>query len=166
MAAALVTNGDIPAPATGRVASIYSEVQASRIDHALPLPTVLRNPFKIVEGPPSSVAGNPDEIAKLFPQLFSQPSSLVVPSDFDSNDSQKKLKIGVVLSGGQAPRGHNVISGIFDYLQERAKGSVLYDFRGGPAGIMKDKYVELTPEYIYPYRNQWRSMIMCKDSCF
>ena len=54
-----------------------------------------------------------DEIAKLFPQLFGQPSALVVPSDSDSNDSQKKLKIGVVLSGGQAPGGHNVISGIF-----------------------------------------------------
>lgn len=101
--------------------------------------------------------------------------------------TQKKLKIGVVLSGGQAPGGHNVISGIFgnalvfesdsvkrafllllllllrfnffssivlDYLQERAPGSTLYGFKGGPAGIMKCKYVELTSEYIYPYRNQ------------
>ncbi|KAJ7946344.1 Pyrophosphate--fructose 6-phosphate 1-phosphotransferase subunit beta [Quillaja saponaria] len=66
----------------------------------------------------------------------------------------QKLKIGVVLSGGQAPGGHNVISGIFDYLQDRAKGSILYGFRGGPAGIMKCKYIELTSEYIYPYRNQ------------
>ncbi|KAF4372599.1 hypothetical protein F8388_027272 [Cannabis sativa] len=161
MATALAANGDIPAPATGRVASVYSEVQASRIDHALPLPTVIRNPFKIVEGPPSSAAGNPDEIAKLFPHLFGQPSALVVPSDSDSNDSQKKLKIGVVLSGGQAPGGHNVISGIFDYLQERAKGSVLYGFRGGPAGIMKGKYVELTPEFIYPYRNQGGFDMIC-----
>ena len=127
-----------------------------------------------------------DEIAKLFPNVFGQPSANVVPSDSNSNESQQKLKIGVVLSGGQAPGGHNVISGIFgedlslfnsvliirsqccasivefilcfrvDYLQERAKGSTLYGFRGGPAGIMKCKYVELTPEYIYPYRNQVR----------
>ena len=63
MAATLVSNGDLvagkAAPATGRVASVYSEVQASRIDHALPLPSVLRSPFKVVDGPPSSAAGNP-----------------------------------------------------------------------------------------------------------
>lgn len=64
MAATLVSNGDVlagkssPAPKS-RVASVYSEVQASRIDHALPLPSVLRNPFKIVDGPASSAAGNP-----------------------------------------------------------------------------------------------------------
>lgn len=126
-----------------------------------------------------------DEIAKLFPNLFGQPSAKLVPSDSDAN--QQKLKIGVVLSGGQAPGGHNVISGIYgedlcyqitiqfpleftvqrklscfcfvvvDYLQDRAKGSTLYGFRGGPAGIMKCKYVELTSEYIYPYRNQVRT---------
>ncbi|CAL5361644.1 unnamed protein product [Camellia sinensis] len=67
-----------------------------------------------------------------------------------------KLKIGVVLSGGQAPGGHNVISGIFDYLQDRCKGSTVYGFRGGPTGIIKCKYVVLTPEFIYPYRNQVR----------
>lgn len=58
-------------------------------------------------------AAFPGEIAKLFPHLFGQPSAVVVPSDSDANESQKKLKIGVVLSGGQAPGGHNVISGIF-----------------------------------------------------
>jgi len=116
--------------------------------------------------------------------LFGQPSAALARSD--AAQTQKKLKIGVVLSGGQAPGGHNVISGIFgnarfrirllfflrllllllllrfnffssivlDYLQERAPGSTLYGFKGGPAGIMKCKYVELTSEYIYPYRNQ------------
>lgn len=97
------------------------------------------------------------------------------------------MKIGVVLSGGQAPGGHNVISGIFgedlisavnrlrfealafknlvnffpilcifvlDYLQQRTTGSTMYGFRGGPAGVMKGKYVELSSEYVYPYRNQ------------
>ncbi|KAL5578749.1 hypothetical protein UlMin_011191 [Ulmus minor] len=167
MAAALVSNGDLlagkssPSQIAGRVASVYSEVQASRIDHDLPLPSVLRSHFKIVDGPPSSAAGNPDEIAKLFPNVFGQPSAMLLPSDGDSNEANKKLKIGVVLSGGQAPGGHNVISGIFDYLQERAKGSTLYGFRGGPAGIMKGKYVELTPEFIYPYRNQGGFDMIC-----
>ncbi|KDP20694.1 hypothetical protein JCGZ_21165 [Jatropha curcas] len=165
MAPSFVLNGELPAikssPAVGRVASVYSEVQASRIDHALPLPSVLKNPFKIVEGPPSSAAGNPDEIAKLFPNLFGQPSAMLVPNGADSVNPDQKLKIGVVLSGGQAPGGHNVISGIYDYLQDRAKGSILYGFRGGPAGIMKCKYVELTADYIYPYRNQGGFDMIC-----
>ncbi|KAH9749699.1 Pyrophosphate--fructose 6-phosphate 1-phosphotransferase subunit beta 1 [Citrus sinensis] len=160
MSPSLVANADL-SPVTsgtvkGRVASVYSELQTSRIDHALPLPSVLKNPFKIVDGPASSAAGNPDEIAKLFPNLFGQPSALLVPNGADAVRSDEKLKIGVVLSGGQAPGGHNVISGIYDYLQDRAKGSVLYGFRGGPAGIMKCKYVELTSNYIYPYRNQFK----------
>ncbi|XP_030971292.1 pyrophosphate--fructose 6-phosphate 1-phosphotransferase subunit beta [Quercus lobata] len=163
----LVPNGDIAAivsassPVTGRFAAIYSEVQRSRIDHALPLPSVLRNSFKIVDGPASSAAGNPDEIAKLFPHVFGQPSTLLVPSDTDVFRPDQKLKIGVVLSGGQAPGGHNVISGIYDYLQDRAKGSTLYGFRGGPAGIMKCKYVELDADFIYPYRNQGGFDMIC-----
>ncbi|KAE8733162.1 Pyrophosphate--fructose 6-phosphate 1-phosphotransferase subunit beta [Hibiscus syriacus] len=101
------------APVSGRLSSVYSQVQTSRIDHALPLPSVLRNPFKIVDGPPSSAAGNPDEIAKLFPNLFGQRSAMLVPNEAGSLRSDMKLKVGVDLSGGQAPGGHNVISGIF-----------------------------------------------------
>lgn len=166
MAAALVANGDAaglsaPAPVAGRFSSVYSELQRSRIDHALPLPRVLTGNFNIVDGPKSSAAGNPDEIAKLFPSLFGQPSSMVVPSDSEGLRSDRKLKIGVVLSGGQAPGGHNVICGIFDYLQTRTKGSTVYGFKGGPAGIMKCKYVELTPDFVYPYRNQGGFDMIC-----
>ncbi|KAI3466537.1 hypothetical protein Pfo_023200 [Paulownia fortunei] len=163
-AAALVANGDVAAvksPTTGRYAAFYSEVQNSRLDHPLPLPSVLKSPFKVVDGPPSSAAGNPDEIAKLFPCLFGQPSATLVPEDSIDNSLGQGLKIGVVLSGGQAPGGHNVISGIFDYLQDHCKGSTLYGFRGGPAGIMKCKYVVLTSEYIYPYRNQGGFDMIC-----
>ncbi|KAK4759716.1 hypothetical protein SAY87_022847 [Trapa incisa] len=166
MATAFVMNGELLAGKfaseanTGRFAAVYSEVQTSRIDHELPLPSVLKGSFKIVDGPPSSAAGNPGEIAKLFPCLFGQPSAQLVPCD-GPVVSDKKLKIGVVLSGGQAPGGHNVICGIFDYLQDRAKGSTVYGFRGGPAGVMKCKYVELTSEYIYPYRNQGGFDMIC-----
>ncbi|KAL2473420.1 Pyrophosphate--fructose 6-phosphate 1-phosphotransferase subunit beta 1 [Forsythia ovata] len=164
MAAALIANGEIAtikSTATGRYASVYSEVQSSRLDHPLPLPSVLKNTFKVVDGPPSSAAGNPDEIAKLFPSVFGQPSAMLVLGASGDTPSVQGLKIGVVLSGGQAPGGHNVISGIFDYLQDRCKGSTLYGFRGGPAGIMKCKYVILTPEYIYPYRNQGGFDMIC-----
>ncbi|KAK4797916.1 hypothetical protein SAY86_030242 [Trapa natans] len=166
MATASVINGELAAGKsaselnTGRFTAVYSEVQTSRIDHDLPLPSVLKGSFKIVDGPPSSAAGNPGEIAKLFPCLFGQPSAQLLPCR-EPVVSEKKLKIGVVLSGGQAPGGHNVICGIYDYLQDRAKGSTVYGFRGGPAGVMKCKYVELTSEYIYPYRNQGGFDMIC-----
>ncbi|KAL9266874.1 Pyrophosphate--fructose 6-phosphate 1-phosphotransferase subunit beta-like protein [Drosera capensis] len=153
-AATTTTKAAAPPQGIGRFASVYSEVQKSRLDHSLPLPDVLKGHFEVVDGPPSSAAGNPGEIAKLFPCLFGQPSSVLVPSETAGSD--QKLKIGVVLSGGQAPGGHNVICGIFDYLETRAKGSTIYGFRGGPAGIMKCKYVELTSDFVYPYRNQFK----------
>lgn len=145
----------------GRAASVYSEVQTSRLNSSLPLPSVLKKPFTVKDGEKSTAAGNPDEIAKLFPNLYGQPSASLVPSETEGLRSDLKLKIGVVLSGGQAPGGHNVISGIFDYLQERAKGSTVYGFNGGPAGIMKGKYVELTSEFVYPYRNQGGFDMIC-----
>ncbi|KAG5080370.1 hypothetical protein JHK86_004435 [Glycine max] len=89
-----------PSSVTGRFAAVCSKVQNSCIDHELPLPSVLKSPFIIVDGPQSSATGNPD------------------------------------------------------YLQDLAEGSTLYGFRGGPAGIMKCKYIELTSDYIYPSRNQ------------
>ncbi|KAL0286110.1 UNVERIFIED_CONTAM: Pyrophosphate--fructose 6-phosphate 1-phosphotransferase subunit beta [Sesamum calycinum] len=150
------------ATARRRSSSDYSEVQASRLRTSLSLPDVLRNSFKVVDGPPSSATGNPDEIAKLFPVLFGQPSAKIVPADQKSTaDSNQRLKVGVVLSGGQAPGGHNVISGLLDYLQDKTKGSTLYGFRGGPAGIMKCKYVVLTTDYVYPYRNQGGFDMIC-----
>ncbi|TVU11836.1 hypothetical protein EJB05_45444, partial [Eragrostis curvula] len=158
-AAAVTSNGAANGPAPGRLASVYSEVQTSRLQHALPLPSVLRSNFSVADGPASSAAGNPDEIAKLFPNLFGQPSALLVPAAEPA--ATRPLKVGVVLSGGQAPGGHNVICGIFDYLQERAKGSIIYGFKGGPAGIMKCKYVELTTDFVYPYRNQGGFDMIC-----
>ncbi|KAK9681484.1 hypothetical protein RND81_10G006100 [Saponaria officinalis] len=167
MAAAAVVNGGIPAVKStstteiGRYSTVYSELQRSRIEHSLPLPRVLSGNFSVVDGPISSAAGHPDEIAKLFPCVFGQPSSIMVPSESEGLSSAQKLKIGVVLSGGQAPGGHNVICGIFDYLQARAKGSTIYGFKGGPAGIMKCKYVELTSDFVHPYRNQGGFDMIC-----
>ncbi|TXG55412.1 hypothetical protein EZV62_020668 [Acer yangbiense] len=163
MALFAATNGGatvVKSDGPGRLASLYSELQSSRLDVSLPLPSVLKNSFNVVDSPPSSAAGNPEEIEKLFPNLFGQPSVKLVPGSV-SLAADKSLKIGVVLSGGQAPGGHNVISGIFDYLQERTKESKLYGFKGGPAGIMKCKYVELSTEFIYPYRNQGGFDMIC-----
>jgi diphosphate-dependent phosphofructokinase len=145
--AAIVTNGTTATPTvTTRFASVYSEVQNSRVDHKLRLPSVLQSPFAIVDGPKSSAAGNPgksspfisftsictwsgfltwclhvDEIAKLFPYLFGQPSAALVPAGENTALPHRKLKIGVVLSGGQAPGGHNVISGIYGNAEFQSK---------------------------------------------
>jgi diphosphate-dependent phosphofructokinase len=133
------SNGTANGPAPGRLASVYSEVQTSRLLHALPFPSVLRSNFTVADGPASSAAGSPgertrlrrppppvrvsrwlelrfvgfgaDEIAKLFPCVFGQPSVSLVPSAEPA--ASRPLKVGVVLSGGQAPGGHNVICGIF-----------------------------------------------------
>ncbi|KAG5545622.1 hypothetical protein RHGRI_017944 [Rhododendron griersonianum] len=118
-------------PPPGRLASGYSELQESRL--------------------------NVDLLVKL-PQ---NPSAILVPGSLPKAALDERLKIGVVLSGGQAPGGHNVICGIFDYLQGRTNGSTLYGFKGGPAGIMKCKYIELTTDFIHPYRNQGGFDMIC-----
>lgn len=141
--------------------SAYSSVQSSRLDKMPLLPAVFHGNFKLVYGPPSSAAGNPEEIKNLFPQLFGQPSVELVTSEGRNVNCEQKLRVGVVLSGGQAPGGHNVIAGIFDYLQEHAPESVLYGFKGGPAGIMRNKVVEITAEFLFPYRNQGGFDIIC-----
>ncbi|KAB1209920.1 Pyrophosphate--fructose 6-phosphate 1-phosphotransferase subunit beta 1 [Morella rubra] len=126
----------------GRLVSDYSEVQGSRLNIPLPLPSVLKNSFELVDGPPSSAVGNLEEIAEFFPKLFGQPSvTLKAVGASGEAAEERSLNIGVVLSGGQAAGGHNVISGLFDYLQARTRGSRLYGFRGGPAGILKCNYV-------------------------
>lgn len=141
--------------------SVYSPVQASRLDHTPPLPKVFHGHFKLKHGPPSTAAGHPEEIAKLFPNLFGQPSVEMIPCEGSAYDENRVLKVGVVLSGGQAPGGHNVIAGMFDYLQTHAPGSILYGFKGGPAGIMRNKWLEITTPLLYPYRNQGGFDIIC-----
>lgn len=141
--------------------SVYSVVQASRLEHTPPLPSVFQGHFNLKHGPPSSAAGHPQEIKELFPSLYGQPSVRMVACNGPCYNEEQNLKLGVVLSGGQAPGGHNVIAGVYDYLQTHAQGSILYGFRGGPAGIMRNKVVEITAEVLYPYRNQGGFDIIC-----
>lgn len=141
--------------------SVYSPVQSSRLDHTPPLPNVFHGHFKLNHGPATASAGHPEEIKKLFPNLFGQPSVQLVPCDGPCFNEDRVLRVGVVLSGGQAPGGHNVIAGMFDYLQAHAPGSVLFGFKGGPAGIMRNIWVELTETLVYPFRNQGGFDIIC-----
>lgn len=158
-------NLENPEPSANKIGtrdlSVYSPVQSFRLDHTPPLPKVFHGHFKLTHGPPSSSAGHPNEIAKLFPNIFGQPSVQLVPCNGSAYNEDRQLRVGVVLSGGQAPGGHNVIAGMFDYLQTHAPGSVLYGFKGGPAGIMRNKWVEITSQLLYPFRNQGGFDIIC-----
>jgi pyrophosphate--fructose-6-phosphate 1-phosphotransferase len=132
-----------------------SELERARAGYAPGVPELLGRPvsaISIEEGDPSSSVGSPDTIRERFPRTFGRPLLRLVDRD-GSAASARPLVVGVVLSGGQAPGGHNVISGIFDALQSVHAGSRLLGFRGGPKGILESDYVELTEERIAPYRN-------------
>ncbi|KAJ9700958.1 hypothetical protein PVL29_006338 [Vitis rotundifolia] len=104
MSPSIFTNGGASAEnsTTGRFTVVYSEVQTSRLNYSLPLPSVLKSSFKIVDGPLSFAVDNPGEIAELFSNPFRQLSAMLVPSE-SALLADQKLKIGVALSGGQAP---------------------------------------------------------------
>ena len=91
------------------------------------------------------------ELKELFPLSFGAPVARIV--NRDNPHSGRKRKIGVILSGGQAPGGHNVISGLFDAMTSDNPESSLLGFEGGPAGMMEDRTLEITPELMNRYRN-------------
>eukprot|EP01083_Nonionella_stella_P085005 235400_1 len=107
------------------------------------------------EGDKTTAMGEPQEIARLFPITYGQPVVNTSPSD-DSKQSNVRstpLRVGVVLSGGQASGGHNVITGLFDALKELNQDSILIGFTGGPKGIMINRFIDLTADIIDQYRN-------------
>lgn len=98
-------------------------------------------------------AGNPSvEISTVFPCISSMPLLTFAPTS--GNIRHNTLKVGIVLSGGQAAGGHNVITGLFDALKELNPASQLYGFLNGPAGIIENKYIELKEQELAVYRNQ------------
>eukprot|EP00698_Gefionella_okellyi_P006250 TRINITY_DN15641_c0_g1_i1.p1 TRINITY_DN15641_c0_g1~~TRINITY_DN15641_c0_g1_i1.p1 ORF type:complete len:1234 (+),score=321.17 TRINITY_DN15641_c0_g1_i1:35-3703(+) len=134
-----------------------SLLERLRVHAELPLPSLFVKAdhfFEVVPiGGPTKAAGDEAQIAKHFPCTYGQP--MVELRATTSVPPKKILNIGVVLSGGQASGGHNVIAGIYDFMQRLgAPGSKLYGFLDGPAGIFKHRYRELDGDYIKPYRNQ------------
>ncbi len=129
-----------------------SALQKARATYQPKLPKALRGGnMKIDLGEPSHPATDADQIEKLFPKTYGQPVAKIVEGD--GILSAQPLKVGVVLSGGQAPGGHNVIAGLFDALKAANKESKLYGFLKGPGGVIKGKYKELTADIIDDYRN-------------
>lgn len=118
-----------------------------------PLPAILQNlqKVKFEMGTPTRCIGDETEITSLFPHTFGRPVAKGVSQGLRTS---KPLKVGVVLSGGQAAGGHNVIAGLFDALMTLSRQSTLIGFLGGPSGILQDRALELHAEVLAPYRNQ------------
>ena len=133
-----------------------SVLQQARAAYQPKLPSVLWGPVKAVKGEPTQSVGDQEEIKKLFPNTYGLPElEFVKDTDASKKKTGKpaKFNVGVILSGGQAPGGHNVICGLFDGLKALNKENRLYGFLMGPGGLVDHKYKELTASFINDYRN-------------
>ena len=126
-----------------------SELQKARAAYQPKLPVALQGGVKLVEGEPTTSVDNQEEIKQLFPNTYGMP--LV---EFAQGEVKNvKMNVGVILSGGQAPGGHNVITGLFDTVKKLNPENRLYGFLMGPGGLVDHKYVEITKEFVDEYRN-------------
>ena len=128
-----------------------SALQIARAAYQPKLPAALKGAVKVKEGEPTQSVSNQGEICKLFPNTYGLPLIEFVPSDKACD--YPAINVGVILSGGQAPGGHNVISGLFDGLKRMNPASRLYGFILGPGGLVDHNYMELTSGLIDEYRN-------------
>ena len=127
-----------------------SLLQKARAQYQPKLPKGLKGAVSVKEGAPTQSVGDQEEIKKLFPNTYGMPLIEFVPGEESANC---KMNVGVILSGGQAPGGHNVICGIFDAVKKMNPENKVYGFLMGPGGLVDHKYMELTPEFVDDYRN-------------
>lgn len=128
-----------------------SALQIARAAYQPKLPQGLRGNVTIKEGAPTQSVADQEEIQKLFPNTYGMPLVEFVPSS--EKREYAPMNIGVILSGGQAPGGHNVICGLYDELKKQNPANKLYGFILGPGGLVDHKYIELTGDIIDEYRN-------------
>ncbi len=128
-----------------------SALQVARAAYQPKLPKALQGAVSIVEGAATQSVANQEEIAKLFPNTYGMP--VLSFSESAEAKSYPAINAGVILSGGQAPGGHNVIAGIFDGLKALNSECKLYGFLLGPGGLVDHNYIELTAEIVDEYRN-------------
>ena len=132
----------------------HSPWQTARYSYEPKLPMILRsamNEIIAVEGQATTSAADQDKIKALFPNTFGQKE--ISFQKGENNAEVKKNVVGVILSGGQAPGGHNVVSGLYDALKKANPENQLIGFLGGPSGLTDDKYLTFTDEYINEFRN-------------
>ncbi len=127
-----------------------SALQIARLAYIPKLPTALQGAVKIKEGAPTESVDNQEEIKGLFPNTYGMP---IVEFESSQTQNNQKMNVGVILSGGQAPGGHNVITGLFDTIKKLNPENKLYGFILGPGGLVDHNYREITKEFIDDYRN-------------
>ena len=130
--------------------STISNLQKARAAYQPKLPKALQGPVKVVEGAATESVGNQAEIKELFPNTYGMP---VVEFAEGGQPSSAEFNVGIILSGGQAPGGHNVISGLHDGVKSINPANKLYGFLMGPGGLVDHKYIEFTDSLIDAYRN-------------
>ena len=131
-----------------------SSLQKARYEYSPKLPGMLRNGISeicVQEGAETQSVADQEKIKALFPNTYGKKEITFVKGQ---NTSEAKThRVGVILSGGQAPGGHNVICGLYDALKATNPENELYGFKGGPSGLIEDNYLIFTDEYIDQYRN-------------
>ena len=127
-----------------------SALQIARAAYQPKLPKALQGAVKIKEGVPTKSVDNQEEIKALFPNTYGMPLVEFEPATVMD---AAKMNVGVILSGGQAPGGHNVISGLFDGIKKLNPENHLYGFLMGPGGLVDHKYIEITEDFLKDYRN-------------
>lgn len=131
-----------------------SPLQEERLKYQPKLPASLRegvNKLELVQGANTQSVRDQEQIKELFKNTYGKP--IVTFKSTGSEKSSEIKNVGVILSGGQAPGGHNVIAGLYDALKQANSENKLYGFLGGPAGIIDGKYIEFSNEFINEYRN-------------
>lgn len=131
-----------------------SPLQKARYQYSPKLPGMLRNGISeicVKEGNATQSVADQEKIAALFPNTYGEKE--ITFEKGENTSATKKQVVGVILSGGQAPGGHNVICGLYDALKATSKENVLYGFKNGPIGLLEDNYVEFDDAYIDAYRN-------------
>jgi pyrophosphate--fructose-6-phosphate 1-phosphotransferase len=127
-----------------------SALQLARAAYQPKLPKALQGAVKVKEGAATQSVGDQEEIKKLFPNTYGMP---IVEFEPATELNTKKMNVGIILSGGQAPGGHNVITGLFDQIKKLNPENRLYGFILGPGGLVDHNYMELTKEVVDEYRN-------------
>ena len=131
-----------------------STLQKARYSYNPKLPGMLRNGIAeicVKDGAPTESVADQEKIKALFPNTYGK--NEITFQKGANTSTPKKQVVGVILSGGQAPGGHNVICGLYDALKATDKDNVLLGFKGGPSGLIEDDYIEMTDDFIDQYRN-------------
>ena len=131
-----------------------SSLQTARYEYAPKLPTMLRNGIAdicVCEGAETQSVADQEKIKALFPNTYGK-KEITFQKGQNTSEAKKQV-VGVILSGGQAPGGHNVICGLYDALKATNAENVLYGFKNGPIGLINDDYLIFDDEYINAYRN-------------